>query len=271
MRCYGYRFNRTGKVVRDGVAPTPDELAEAERSGWFFKRHVTLTKREAVQRAVAAVSKLSLNEVAQAFVAGVGGSCPRARQTLISYAWALHLPTAVAASAPDLPDCGLREPVVIDFAAELMRLAFGMAWNESPLRFVPDLEAAAAQALPKPVPNDWSVFQQLIDVIAAQPNGTAPGALEKDIGRRKIIPNSETYARYGVLQALAEAGVMPNPRISPMLDRHVPRAEWLEAHKGLRGAPRGDIVLPLAGWRGEFGVDHRRVFDLFGITARPQP
>ena len=269
MRCYGYRFNRAGRVVRDEVAPAPDELAEAERSGWLVKRKVTLTKREAIERSVAAMRELSLDEVARAFVAGVGGSCPRGRQTLISYAWALHLPSAVAAAAPDLPDCGLREEVAIDFAEELTRLAFGTVWNELPLRFLPDLEAAAAQGLPKPAPDDWSVFHELIDVIAAQPDATTPGALEKDIARREIVPRSETYARYGILQALAEAGIMPNPRISPMFDRHVPQAEWLGAHKGLKGSPRGDIVLPLAGWRGELGVDRRRLRDLFGIAPRP--
>ncbi|HEY4252945.1 MAG TPA: hypothetical protein VGM87_17170 [Roseomonas sp.] len=197
----------------------------------------------------------------QAFVAGVGGSAPRGRQIPIAYAWALHLPGAIAAAAPALPDCGLREPVKVDFTGELMRLALGYVWNEVPERYLPDLEAAAAEGLPTPTADDRARFDALIAFIAAQPGDTTPGILEQGLARAKILPGTDKYNRYGILQGLAEIGVMPNAAIPPSLDRHVAVAERHAAQ--FRGAPRSDIVLPLAAWRGSLGIDHARLERLF--------
>ena len=265
-RCYGCGWNRAGRFVRLRTPVEPADIAEAERRGWPVRRVTTLSASEALGRIVVATRTLSLHQVAQAFVAGVGGSAPRGRQVLISYAWALHLPGAIAAAAPALPDCGLREPVRIDFTEELMRLAAGIVWNESPHRYLPDLEAAAAEGLPAPTTDDRARFDALIGFIAAQPGGVTPGLLEKDLGRAGILPGTDKYARYGILQGLAETGVMPNALIPPSLDRHVPRAEHHAVGRQVRGSPRSDIVLPLAGWRSDLGVDLARLDAVFPRT-----
>ncbi|MGU3492685.1 hypothetical protein ACLBXM_01465 [Xanthobacteraceae bacterium A53D] len=262
MRCYGLERNRAGRVVSVKTPVDPADRAAAEARGWPIGRTTTLPMKVALDQAVAAVGKLEIGQVMQAFVAGVGGSAPRGRQILISYAWALHLPAAMAAAAPALPDCGLREPVKLDVTKELMRLALGYVWNEMPERYLPDLEAAAAEGLPEPTADDRARFAALVAFIAAQPADTTPGALETAIGREKLLPGTDKYARYGILQGLAECGIMPNPAVPPSLDQHVPRAAYHAAHRELKGAPRSDIVLPLAGWRGAHGIDQARLDQL---------
>lgn len=94
----------------------------------------------------------------------------------------------------------------------------------------------------------------------AEPAG--PGGLQKELA--KVLPRTDKYQRYGILAALAEVGVLPNPVLSPSLDRFVSNTERLEASRRVRGGPRSDIVLPLAAWRGGDGVDRARVSELFG-------
>lgn len=101
-------------------------------------------------------------------------------------------------------------------------------------------------------------------MIASQPAGTTPGQLEKVLGTRKLLPRTDKYQRYGILQALAELGIMPNPYLPPSLDRAILVAERHEAGRQVPGGSRSDIVLPLAGWRGEIGIDQDRVKTLLG-------
>jgi hypothetical protein len=120
---------------------------------------------------------------------------------------------------------------------------------------VPDLEAAAVE-LPVPTSADRAVLVDLLALIAAQPNGTTPGQLERAVGRAKLLPRTDKYQRYGILIGLAEFGILPSPVLAPSYDRFVPIAEQHAAYRKLRGAPRSDITVPLAGWRG--GLDQTR-------------
>jgi hypothetical protein len=63
------------------------------------------------------------------------------------------------------------------------------------------------------------------------------------------------YERYGILQALAETGILPNELITPRWDRFISPAEFWQAGENLKGSPRPDVVLPLAAWRGKLGLD----------------
>ena len=67
-------------------------------------------------------------------------------------------------------------------------------------------------------------------------------------------PTTDKYQRHGVLIGLAEFGVLPSPALLPMRDRFVSATEPHAAARTLRGAPRSDITLPLAGWRGGVGA-----------------
>jgi hypothetical protein len=107
------------------------------------------------------------------------------------------------------------------------------------------------------------VFGRLLDLAGNQPDEQTPGGLEKEIARAKLLPRTDKYQRYGILSALAEAGVLPNPVLSPTWDRFVPTSERHAASRQVPGGPRSDIVLPLGAWRGKHGVDRERSAALF--------
>jgi hypothetical protein len=258
MRCTGYRFNRGGVATGRAEPATPEDLAEAARLGWQVGVRETVSAGDIVARAVAAAGTLRSEDVARAFVAGVGGSALRGRQVLISYAWARHLPVD-----GDPAECGLRPVEELDVTEQLVRLACGWAWNELPAHYLVDLEAAASQGLPEPSDEDRAVLDRLLDLVESQPDEQTPGGLEKEIARAKLLPRTDKYQRYGILSALAEAGVLPNPALAPSWDRFVPTSERHEASRHVPGGPRSDIVLPLGAWRGKDGVDRQRCAELF--------
>jgi hypothetical protein len=101
---------------------------------------------------------------------------------------------AVPESGPTgVPDCGLDPVSEIDMTEQLLRLALGWAWNELPARYLPDLEAAVAEGLPVPDDDDRARLRALLDLIRAQPGGTTPGALEKELARAKIVATTDRY------------------------------------------------------------------------------
>lgn len=255
MRCTGYRFNRNGIATGSALPPGEDDLAQAHQFGWPIAAKEEWTAGEIVDRAVRAAQVLHPDAVLSAFVAGIGGSSPRGRQILISYAWARHLAGAPIEKGT-VPDCGLDEIEHIDVTETLVRIACGWSWNELPVHFLPDLEAAATHGLPEATDRDVDVLRALLALVAEQPQGTTPGQLEKAVARAGLLVRTDKYRRYGVLIGLAELGVLTNPLLPPSFDRFVSRAEVHAAHRRLRGAPRSDITLPLAAWRG--GLDLAR-------------
>ncbi|GAB3617764.1 hypothetical protein GCM10027416_23210 [Okibacterium endophyticum] len=255
MRCVGYRFTRTGSIAGAVEPPTPADLESARAAGWPVGEREAWLASEIVDRAIAAADALSSDAVLSAFVAGIGGSAPRGRQTIISYAWARHLRGAPRGE-DGVPNCGLEPIERVDVTDQLVRLACGWAWNELPAHYLPDLEAAVAEGLPRATGDDRERVRALLDVIASQPAGTTPGALEKELTRARLLVRTDKYQRYGILIGLTELGVLPNPVLPPSYDRFVPTAERHRAEQHVRGGPRSDITLPLAAWRG--GVDRRR-------------
>jgi hypothetical protein len=261
MRLYGYRFTRAGSVKGAPRSDDPGDLAAARDTGWPVDVSERWTAREIVDRASAAAASLDEDAVLAAFVAGLG-SAPRGRQPVISFGWARHLGTAPR-DADGVPDCGLPPGSEVDVTHELLRLVLGWAWNELPHHYLPDLEAAAAEGLPRPTADDRARLRALLDVVRAAPDGTRPSELEQLVARAKIVPRTDKYQRYGVLIGLAELGVLPSPALPPMWDRFVSTAERHAAARALRGAPRSDITLPLAGWRG--GLDEQRAARLLAV------
>lgn len=258
MRCYGYRFTRTGTVTGAAQSRDPEDVAAVERLGWPVRTTERWTPSEVLERSVVAARVLDEDAVLAAFVAGLG-SAPRGRQTAVSYGWARFLDAAPKAEG-GLPDCGLARSGggdhEVDVTEVLLRLALGWSWNEQPERYLPDLEAAAAEGLPRPGSGDRERLGALLDVIGAQPAGTRPGELERVIAREKILPGTDKYQRYGILVGLAELGVLPSTVLAPSWDGFVPVSERWAAGRKARGGPRSDITVPLAGWRG--GIDERR-------------
>ncbi|BEL07569.1 hypothetical protein Q0Z83_057600 [Actinoplanes sichuanensis] len=261
MRCHGYRVSRTGSVKGLSEAATAADLAAARADGWPVGATEQWTSRRIVDRVVELVAALDERAVRAAFVAGLG-SAPRGRQTIISYGWGRFLGEAPG-GADGVPDCGLDPLSHLDVTHELVRLALGWAWNERPAKYLPDLEAAVQEGLPAPTSDDRERLRALLDLIRRLPAGKTPGALEKEMARARIVPATDRYQRYGILIGLAEFGVLRGPAVPPSWDRFVPVTEVYAASRAQRGAPRSDITLPLAAWRG--GIDEERASSLLAV------
>jgi hypothetical protein len=261
MRCYGYRFTRAGTVKGTDPSDAPADLAAAHGAGWPVREPERWSAGEIVERAVEAAAALDEDAVLAALVAGLG-SAPRGRQTIISYGWARFLRSA-ARHAGGVPDCGLDPAADVDVTEALLRLTLGWSWNEIPAGYLPDLEAAASEGMPEPDAEDRVRLRALLDLIRSSPAGITPSELEKQLARAKLVPGTDKYQRYGILIGLSEFGILPSPVLPPMWDRFIPTAVRHAAYRSLRGAPRSDITVPLAGWRG--GVDEHRAARLLAV------
>lgn len=266
-RAYGYA---RGADKRLGP-PSEAERAAVAAAGYPIDTPVRYTHAEAITRLHAVRDRLSSDAIAEAFIAGVGGSAPRGLQPLISYAFARHVPAHPPAGTRDTCEvCSLERTAEIDRSEELLRCHLGFLWNELPTDWVLDLEELVAIGPPRPTAADRATFRALLEAIAEAPADCTPGQLEKDLARRKALPHSrDKYQRYGILEALAEVGVLPNPLIAPRWDAFTPNVDRHAASAKVRGSPRSDIVLPLGAWRGALGVDWTRAAELFDVR-RPR-
>ncbi|XXF76069.1 hypothetical protein P2318_23820 [Myxococcaceae bacterium GXIMD 01537] len=265
IRAYGYA---KGPLKRKG-APTDAELALAAKAGFPFEECVELEHDAVVHRLLAAAGRIPEQAVLSAFVAGLGGSWPRGRQPLISFSFARHLAPHAYTPTPGYEHCrhcGLPGRAELDFTEEVLRWHVGAVWNEVPESYLPDLEEFAALTPPAPSDEDRAVLTRVLALAAAASPDCTPGQFERELQRAKHIPGSDKYARHGLLSALAEVGVLPNPLLPPTWDRFVTQEEVWEASKRVKGSPRSDIVMPLAAWRGSHGVDRERAKRLFGVS-----
>ena len=256
-----------------GRAPlTPREKAACKAEGFPVRAMATLTHDAAVTRLLNAAATLEPDDVTSAFIAGVGGSWVRGRQPLISYAHARHLKPHRADPTPGYSHCricGFEVKAAVDFSEQALRSHLGHVWNEGHDGYIADLEDFARNPRPAPTKTDRAVLKEVLATAARAPVDCTPGQLEKLLAAGKVIPASDKYQRYGILEALADVGVLPNELIAPSWDRLVTRTELWDASKRVRSGPRSDVILPFGGWRGALGVDWKRAKALFGIS-RPR-
>jgi hypothetical protein len=250
------------------------ELAELEAAGWPVGVPVTLSHDVVVERLRQAAAQLDVKTIADIFVAGLG-SAPRGRQPLISYAFARHLAVhegVYEAKYSACRACGIYRSTILDPSRELLLYYAGNVWNERPGRWWVDLEELARSGAPKSTQEDRATLLALLRACDAADDVTTPGQLEQQLARGKTLRSTKSkYERYGILQALAETGILPNELIAPRWDRFISPAEIWRAGENLKGSPRSDIVLPLAAWRGKLGVDWQRAAAIFSIAPGGAP
>ena len=265
-------YNREWDVERNCfVYHRPDMVSQGEWDA--LPAHLRpnkmelITHDEHIRRIRQATKQISEQDVTNGFILGCSGSWLRGRQTLISWSYAQHLqPHPFANSNPQhgCQHCGLPLQKNILRTCEKFWLHFGNVWNELPSNFVIDLEERTTLQSPPVTQKDIEIFTRLLESIDNGPAKETPGGLAQRLGREKRIPKSNKYVRYGILQALAEVGVLPNPLVSPIYERFVPRTQYWEASRKLQQNTRSDIVLPLAAWKG--GVNWATVRVLFPNT-----
>jgi len=200
------------------------------------------------------------------FYKGLTGEFVRGRQTFMSYIYLKNLSEHEFTGKNKHCDiCSLPLNKTIDKTDSLYPQYLGHSWNESPLRLLIELEESIHFEQPVIEETEKQYLRNLLYFISeAEPEET-PGQLEKRICKAKLLPKTDKYMRYGILITLAECGILPNDLIEPSFDKFVTLKDKLEADKKTKSSLRSDIVLPLAGWRGEFGVNFEKAKEIFSI------
>jgi hypothetical protein len=262
-RAYGYA---KGKEKKLGPL-TAEELSVIRAAGFEPHTKTAFSHDEMLDRWLKAAHSLDEDAVAAGLVGYVGGSYLAGGAIFLAFTIARHLrPHAYqkVRSVGSCGQCGLPEGETLDLAEENLRTELGHLWNELPASWFLDVERAAAEGIPTPREEDAEVFHRLLTLIDEAPSDETPSQLEKRIARSKLLPHTDKYRRYGLGEALGEAGVLPNPWIVARWSEFLSAEDWSAAHARLRGSARSDVVLPFGGWRGELGVAWPRAAAIFG-------
>lgn len=213
---------------------------------------------------------LSLHNLLSAYIAGFG-SFPRGRQPIISYLFARAVPLHNFCNSQGgeiCEICGMKKEFWLEKGNEIFRNYWGYSWNEGVEDFYLDLEEFLELPPQHETDEDLRIFFSVIDMIRNALEEETPGKLEQRIKKSKRIPGCETYRLRGQLMALAELGVMYNPVIKPLFDGFTKHDIRCGLGRKLPGSSRSDIVLPLGGWRGKYGICEERFCELFGEFCR---
>ena len=195
--------------------------------------------------------KLTLNFSKSLFIKGLTGEFPRYRQTLISFLYLQEINEHVYSSSEKHSGCsicGLPKITTEDRTHNLFTYYLGHSWNEFPKHFVAELEDILQYPKPEITEKDKTCLVKLLLSIQNADANETPGQLENRIGKEKLLPKTDKYKRYGILQTLAILEILPS-KIE--LDNQ---------------PARSDIVMPLAGWKGILGVDLKKASKIFEIT-----
>jgi hypothetical protein len=125
------------------------------------------------------------------------------------------------------------------------------------------LEEALKFDQPETTESDHQKLVELLSFIAEAEKDETPGQLEKRIAKHKVLPNTDKYQRYGILQTLAACGILPNDYFEPAYDKFSTQKELWEISKKMKGSSRSDVILPLAGWRGVNKVNLKKYKEIF--------
>lgn len=195
--------------------------------------------------------KLTIEFSKSLFIKGLTGLFPRYRQTLISFLYLQKIKDHKYTPSKKFSGCsicGLPEKATEDNTHNLFTYYLGYSWNEFPKNFTSELEDILQYPIPEITNKDKDYLVNLLISIDRATDNETPGQLEKRIGKEKLLPKTDKYKRYGILQTLAILGILPSKE---ELDKQ---------------PSRSDIVLPLAGWKGKLGVDFKKAIEIFEIT-----
>jgi hypothetical protein len=212
-------------------------------------------------------ANLTLDFAAAMFLKGLTGEIQRGRQTLMSLLYTKNLTPHKFEGDTVCKICGLPKKETIDKTYQLFTYYSGESWNESPLNFLIELEETIR--FPKPVitNTDLEKLDELLNFIIQADLIEVPWELEKRIATHKMLPNTDKYKRYGILQTLAECGILENDFIKPKYERLNTDQEINKALENMRISHRSEIPLPFGAWRGKNGVNFERYTEIFGKMA----
>ncbi|MDT3334166.1 hypothetical protein Q4Q49_02565 [Shewanella sp. SP1S1-7] len=254
----------TGTNIYSYQGLSDTEIALIEQSGYPVNNRVKLSHDEAVlaYKKLLLEHNLSLENLLAAYLCGFS-SFPRGRQPILSYLFAKALPEHSMATANDIcPVCSIKRVNWIEQGQKIFSCYAGSVWNERWAHNLIELQEFCMLSPCKPNAEDVAIFSALIEAIRQAPLDETPGKLEQRVKKAKIIPNFNKYSFRGQLMVLAELGIMPNSYVEPLYEAFTPFEEICNIK--YPGSIRSDIILPLAGWRGENPIDEQRLKQLFG-------
>lgn len=244
------------------------EILTIEQSGYPVNQIIKYSHDECINayKTLLEHPHLSIENLISAYICGFS-SFPRGRQPILSYLFAQAVPEHKIVSEGDVcPVCSIRRNVWIEKGHKIFSCYAGSVWNERWCGNLVELEEFTAISPCTPTPEDISILISLIDMIRQAPQDETPGKLEQRIKKAKIIPNYEKYSFRGQLMVLAELGIMPNPYVKPLYDGFTHFTDICSVK--YPGSTRSDIMLPLAGWRGENNINETRLQALLGNIIR---
>ena len=210
---------------------------------------------------------LTMENLIAAFVSSFS-SFQRGRQPIMSYLFAKAVPVHGLTDPYGNDDtcsiCTIPGNKKVYLGKQIYREYMGYSGNELWGNYVAGLQEFAELEPCVPTEEDIKIFNDVIDMIRNAPTNETPGKLETRIKQSKMVPGYEKYRFRGQLMTLAELGVMPNPYIKPLYDGFTPFMERCRIAEQIPGSARSDVVLPLAGWRGDNPIDEERLKTLFG-------
>lgn len=256
----------TTHYSNDGLSNA--EILTLEQSGYPVNQIIKYNHDECINayKMLLEHPHLSIENLISAYICGFS-SFPRGRQPILSYLFAQTVPEHKIVSEGDVcPVCSIRRNVWIEKGHKIFSCYAGSVWNERWCGNLVELEEFTAISPCTPTPEDISILASLIDMIRQAPQDETPGKLEQRIKKAKIIPNYEKYSFRGQLMVLAELGIMPNPYVKPLYDGFTHFTDICSVK--YPGSTRSDIMLPLAGWRGENSINETRLQALLGNIIR---
>jgi hypothetical protein len=251
-----------------GTRPDAADYEYARQKGYMFDP-IKLTHDEIVQRLLRARSRVSLQQVSDAFVASLSTRRLELRSALGSFAYAANFPDHQIASSPSITaatgnvycnvcgayDEGLQGALdpedlsVLNFE----RFKWGGVRHHDPLYAAFDLEQfEQADRLP-PTRDDYHILSSIIETAQRLPPRSRPGDLCKAIS--KFLPSNDPERRV-LVQILAVCGVLA-PAGRPGFLEKFATADHMNQDQP--NDHKNDWTYPAIWWRGADKVNTKMI------------
>ena len=253
----------TSQGWRSEPTTDPADLAYARTAGYMFEPRGG-THDEWVSRARTAADKVTLADVASAFVASLGSRQLAARSALGSLASVRHLmPHRFSRWSASCGECSASDH---DRLEDLNVLSFerhkwGGVRHGQPVYAWFDLDVFARSQRPSETPGDVDILNRLIDAARAAAADARPADLERAIA--PLVPSTKDERRT-LLGILSMCDILAAPEHPGLLAQWVPYSERQPPPK----PSKNDWMYPMFWWRGAFGVNEAAARTVFGSRIR---
>lgn len=261
------------KGWKRGKTINPADLEYARQAGYMFDP-VMLTHDEIVARLLAVRNRVSLEQVAGAFVASLSTRRLELRSALGSFSYAAHFPDhrLVEQTASRAPSgrlgcrlCGryghsFAEPEDLNVLS-FERWKWGGVRHLDPLYCWFDLTEFETASFVAPTPEDYSLLAQIVEIASGLPPEATPNELEKRIS--KVIKSNASERRV-LIEILGNCGVL-KPAGRESFLQNFTSSEDVNFDRPSNHT--NDWKYPVIWWRGTDGVNKDALRYLFPKIA----